>query len=29
MLGNADEARKSRVGYSRLPTEFLIMETQP
>ena len=23
MLGNANEARKSRVGYSRLPTEFL------
>ena len=28
MLGNANEARKSRVGYSRLPTEFLIPETQ-
>ena len=28
MLGNANEARKSRVGYCRLPTEFLILETQ-
>ena len=28
MLGNANEARKSWVGYSRLPTEFLILETQ-
>ena len=28
MLGNANEARKSRVGYSRLPTEFLILVTQ-
>ena len=28
MLGNANEARKSLVGYSRLPTEFHIQETQ-
>ena len=28
MLGNTKEARKYRVGYSRLPTEFLILETQ-
>ena len=28
MLGNANEARKFRVGYRRLPTEFLILETQ-
>ena len=28
MLGNANETRKSRVGYSRLPTEFHILETQ-
>ena len=28
MLGNANEASKSRVGYSRLPTEFFILETQ-
>ena len=28
MLGNANEARNSRVGYSRLPTEFLILKTQ-
>ena len=28
MLGNANEVRKSRVCYSRLPTEFLILETQ-
>ena len=28
MFGNANEARKSRVGYSRFPTEFFILETQ-
>ena len=28
MLGNVNESRKSRVGYSRLPTEFLILETR-
>ena len=28
MLGNANEGRKSRIGYSRLPREFLILETQ-
>ena len=28
MLGTANEARKSWVGYRRLPTEFLILETQ-
>ena len=28
MLVNANDARKSRVGYSRLPTEFFILETQ-
>ena len=28
MLGNANEARKTRAGYSRSPTEFLILETQ-